>query len=126
MLYVHLHRNLFVAIITVAKLIRTARNRLSQKEFAQKLGVKQSSVSRYESGKVNPSVNVIEHSMRLVHSENAEFLPTADELAVKVKTGLAKKDQGRLRLALIRLIEVLSNDRVEDRVVTPTSRQNGS
>ena len=115
-----------MAIITVAELIRTARNRLSQKEFAQKLGVKQSSVSRYESGKVSPSVNVIEHSMRLVHSENAEFLPTADELAVKVKTGLAKKDQGRLRLALIRLIEVLSNDRVEDRAVAPTSRQNGS
>ena len=98
----------------MAKLIRTARNEHSQKEFAQKLGVKQSSISRYESGKVNPSVQVIEHCMRLVHSEGAELIPTADELAVKVKTGLADADQGKLRLALERLIEVLAKDRVED------------
>jgi len=106
-----------VSITTVAKLIRTARNEHSQKEFAQKLGVKQSSISRYESGKVNPSVQVIEHCMRLVHSEGTELIPTADELAVKVKTGLAEADQGRLRLALERLIEVLAKDRVENSTV---------
>ncbi|TFH10435.1 MAG: XRE family transcriptional regulator, partial [Nitrosomonadales bacterium] len=76
-----------MSITTVAELIRTARNEYSQKEFAQKLGVKQSSISRYESGKVNPSVNVIEHCMRLVHSEGTELTPTADELATKIKTG---------------------------------------
>ena len=103
-----------MSITTVAKLIRTARNEHSQKEFAKKLGVKQSSISRYESGKVNPSVQVIEHCMRLVHSEGTELIPTADELAVKVKTGLAEADQGKLRLALGRLIEVLTKNRVED------------
>lgn len=100
-------------IPTIAKLIRTARNGQSQKDFAQKLGVKQSSISRYESGKVNPSVNVIEHCMRLVHSEGAELIPTAEELAVKVKTGLAEVEQGRVRLALERLIEALANNPTE-------------
>ena len=104
-------------ITTVAKLIRTARNEHSQKEFAQKLGVKQSSISRYESGKVNPSVQVIEYCMRLVHSEGTELIPTADELAVKIKAGLAEAGQGRLRLALERLIEVLAKDHVEDPAV---------
>jgi len=110
------YRNLLVAITTVAKLIRAARNEHSQKEFAQRLGVKQSSISRYESGKVNPSVHVIEHCMRLVHSEGNELIPSADELAIKVKVGLAKADQGRLRLALERLIEVLAKDRVENSI----------
>lgn len=106
-----------MSITTVAKLIRTARNEHSQKEFAQKLSVKQSSISRYESGKVNPSVQVIEHCMRLVYSEGTELIPTADQLAVKIKTRLAEADQGRLRLALERLIEVLAKDRVEDSTV---------
>ena len=106
-----------MAITTVAKLIRTARNEHSQKEFAQKLGVKQSSISRYESGKVSPSVQVIEHCMRLVHTEGTELIPTADELAIKVKTGLSEAYQGKLRLALERLIEVLAKDRAEDSIV---------
>ena len=103
-----------MAITTVAKLIRAARNEHSQKEFAQRLGVKQSSISRYESGKVNPSVHVIEQCMHLVHSEGTELIPTADELATKVKVGLAEADQGRLRLALEKLIEVLSKERIEN------------
>jgi len=113
-----------VAITTVAKLIRTARNIHSQKEFAQILGVKQSSISRYERGKANPSVHVIEHCMRLVHSEGAELIPTADELAVKVKTGLAEADQGRLRLALERLIEVLAKDRLKNSTTDGLSQLN--
>jgi thioredoxin-like negative regulator of GroEL len=50
--------------------------------------------------------------MRLVHSEGTELIPTADELALKIKAGLAEAGQGRLRLALERLIEVLTKDRV--------------
>ena len=107
---VNINRYTFVGITTVAKLIRTARSELSQKEFAHLLGVKQSSISRYESGKVNPSVQVIEHCMRLVHTEGNELIPTADELALKVKKGLAEADQGKLRLALEKLIEVLAKD----------------
>ena len=105
-----------MSITTVAKLIRTARNEHSQKEFALKLGVKQSSISSYESGKVNPSVQVIEHCMRLVHSEGIELIPTADELAIKIKAGLAEAGQGRLRLALEKLIEVLAKDRADNRL----------
>jgi len=124
MLYVHFYKDPSVSITTVAELIRTARNEYSQKEFAQKLGVKQSSISRYESGKVNPSVNVIEHCMRLVHSEGTELTPTADELATKIKTGLADADQGQLRLALVRLVEVLSNDCREDHPTDLSSQLN--
>ncbi|MBL8437020.1 MAG: helix-turn-helix transcriptional regulator [Zoogloeaceae bacterium] len=50
-----------VAIMTVADLVRAARNGRSQKEFAHELGVRQSSISRYESGKASPPVPVIEH-----------------------------------------------------------------
>lgn len=110
-----------MGITSVAKLIRTARNEHSQKEFAQILGVKQSSISRYESGKVNPSVHVIEHCMRIVHTERIELIPTADELAVKVKKGLAEADQGKLRLALEKLIEVLSRDHSGDSGVSSLS-----
>ena len=41
-----------MAITSVGELVRAARNGRSQKEFAAFLGVKQSSVSRYEIGKV--------------------------------------------------------------------------
>jgi thioredoxin-like negative regulator of GroEL len=54
--------------------------------------------------------------MRLVHSEGIELIPTADELAIKIKAGLAEAGQGRLRLALERLIEVLAKDRADNRL----------
>ncbi|MEW6037275.1 MAG: helix-turn-helix transcriptional regulator [Pseudomonadota bacterium] len=44
-----------MAITTVAELVRTARNGRSQKDFARELGVRQSSVSRYESLKGEPA-----------------------------------------------------------------------
>ena len=53
-----------VAMTTVADLGRAARNGRSQKEFAHELGVRQSSISRYESGKASPPGSVIEHCMR--------------------------------------------------------------
>ncbi|MBL80200.1 MAG: transcriptional regulator [Nitrosomonadaceae bacterium] len=106
-----------MSITTIAKLIRAARNKHSQKEFAQKLGVKQSSISRYESGKVNPSVQVIEHCMRLVHAEEMELIPTADELAIKIKADLAESGQGKLRLALEKLIEVLAQHRKDGSII---------
>jgi LysR family nitrogen assimilation transcriptional regulator len=55
-----------MVINSVGELIRAARNGRSPKDFAQLLDVKQSSVSRYESGKASPPIYVIDHCMRLV------------------------------------------------------------
>ena len=115
--YVYIFIRIFVTITTIAKLIRAARNKHSQKEFAQKLGVKQSSISRYESGKVSPSVQVIEYCMHLVHTQETELIPTADDLAIKIKESLAKSGHGKLRLALEKLIEVISKDPVDNSTV---------
>lgn len=97
-------------ITTVADLIRTARDGRSQKEFAQELGVRQSSISRYECGKTSPSIAVIEHCMQLVHIGNSEQIPTADELATKIKTSLSSGRHDQLRLLISRFIDsVISN-----------------
>ncbi|MFZ5615258.1 MAG: helix-turn-helix domain-containing protein [Pseudomonadota bacterium] len=122
MRYAHHYRNPFVAITTVAELVRAARSGRSQKEFARELGVRQSSVSRYESGRANPPVRVIEHCMRLVHSTGHEPAPTADELAAKVRTELAAPDLGEVRLALARLIDTLTSANTQARAMSPSSR----
>jgi DNA-binding transcriptional LysR family regulator/transcriptional regulator with XRE-family HTH domain len=56
--------------MTIGEIIRKARNGRSQKAFADLLGVRQSSVSRYESGKASPPASVIDACMRLVHQTN--------------------------------------------------------
>ncbi|WP_201345175.1 helix-turn-helix transcriptional regulator [Thiohalobacter sp. COW1] len=111
-----------MAITTVAELVRTARNGRSQKDFAREIGVGQSMVSRYESGRASPPVKVIEHCMRLVHARGVETAPTADELAAKVLTELANSDLGEVRLALARLIDTLASEHAQARAVSPTSR----
>ncbi len=92
---------------TVAQLVRAARNGRSQKEFAQELGVKQSTVSRYERGKANPPVRVIEHCMRLVHAREEGNTLTAEELAAIVRSELADSNLGDVRIALAKLIDRL-------------------
>ncbi|CAI8818126.1 putative zinc finger/helix-turn-helix protein, YgiT family [Methylococcus capsulatus] len=121
MRYVHHNRNPFVAITTVAELVRAARNGRSQKEFARELGIRQSSVSRYESGRANPPVKVIEHCMRLVHSTGTESAPTADELAAKIRTELADSDLSEVRLALARLIDTLASEHTQARAMSQSS-----
>lgn len=110
-----------VAITTVADLVRAARNGRSQKEFAHELGVRQSSISRYESGKASPPVSVIEHCMRLVHSDSRESIPTADELAIKVRTALADTSLGQFRLLISKLIDTLTNEYAEACATTTAS-----
>ena len=97
-----------MAINTVGDLVRAARNGLSQEEFARKLGVKQSSISRYESGKANPPVSVIEHCMKLVNSDDRESIPTVEELAAKVLITLADTRLSQFRLAISKLIDAFS------------------
>lgn len=96
-------------ITTVADLIRIARNGRSQKEFAQELGVRQSSISRYECGKASPSIAVIEHCMQLVRIGNIELAPTADELAAKIKTSLSSGRHGQFRLLISKFIDSVTS-----------------
>ena len=110
-----------VAITTVADLVRAARNGRSQKEFAHELGIRQSSISRYESGKASPPVPVIEHCMRLVYSDSRESIPTADELAIKVRTALADTSLGQFRLLISKLIDTLTNEYAEACATTTAS-----
>lgn len=98
---------------SVGELIRAARNERSQKDFADLLGVKQSSVSRYESGKASPPISVIEYCMRLVHTAGSDAAPTAEQLADRVRVALADPGLGPMRLALSRLVDAFVSERAQ-------------
>lgn len=104
-----------VSISSVGELIRAARNGRSQKDFAELLGVKQSSVSRYESGKASPPISVIEHCMRLVHTSASDDAPTAEQLADRVRVALADPDLGQVRSALSRLVDAFASEHAQTR-----------
>lgn len=96
-----------MAITSISQLIKTARDRRSQAEFARELGVSQSTLCRYEQGGANPKAEIIERCMRLVHWGNQERKPSVEELADKVRTQLGRDDQAPLRVALSNLIDGL-------------------
>jgi transcriptional regulator with XRE-family HTH domain len=96
-----------MVIKSIPQLIKTARNGRSQVEFSLELGVKQSTLSRYEKGEANPKAHVIEHCMRLVHWGDQCAELTVDQLVDKVRTELGRDDQAPLRLALSKLIDGL-------------------
>ncbi|QDX23791.1 helix-turn-helix transcriptional regulator [Pandoraea pnomenusa] len=102
-------------INSVGELIRAARNGRSQKDFADLLGVKQSSVSRYESGKASPPISVIEHCMRLVHTAAGDDAPTAEQLADRVRVALADPELGQVRSALSRLVDAFVSEHAQTR-----------
>lgn len=104
-----------VSISSVGELVRAARDGRSQKDFAVLLGVKQSSVSRYESGKVSPPISVIEHCMRLVHTDGGEDAPTAEQLADRVRVALADPDLGQVRSAISRLVDAFASEHAQTR-----------
>lgn len=105
-----------MVITSVGELVRAARNGRSQKEFAAFLGVKQSSVSRYESGKASPPIRVIEQCMQLVHAAKVEDAPTADQLAERIRVALADPDLRQARLALSRLVDAFVSEHAQTRV----------
>ena len=102
-------------INSVGELVRAARKGRSQKDFADLLGVKQSSVSRYESGKASPPIGVIEHCMRLVHADGEDESPTAEQLAERVRVSLAAPDLGQVRSALSRLVDAFAPEHTQAR-----------
>lgn len=115
MLYVHLTGGKMATISSVGELVRIARNGRSQKDFADLLGVKQSSVSRYESGKASPPISVIEHCMRLVHSNGQDESPSAEQLAERVRVALADPELSQVRSALSRLVDAFASEHAQTR-----------
>ncbi len=95
-------------ITSIGELIKRARNGRNQEDFAAMLGVTQSSLSRYESGKSNPRAELIEQCMRLVHDAGSDQHPSADELADRVRTALADPGMGQVRSALSKLVEAFA------------------
>ncbi|MDP2282331.1 MAG: helix-turn-helix domain-containing protein [Methylotenera sp.] len=94
-----------MGITSISGIVRLARNKSSQAEFAKFLGVKQTSISRYESGKASPPRAALEKCMRLVHTN--EKPPSADDLANKIKITLSDDRYGHVRQALASIIDNL-------------------
>jgi transcriptional regulator with XRE-family HTH domain len=94
-------------ITSIPELIKTARNGRSQADFAREIGVKQSTLSRYEKGEANPKVQVIEYCMHAVHWGGGSSEPSVDELADKVRKRLGRQDQASIRIMLSNLIDGL-------------------
>ena len=95
---------------SVADLIRTARNGRTQAEFATVLGVSQSQLSRYERGEYDPPAKVINACMREAHIGNGISVPSADDLAQRVRTTLASPDKEQARSAIASLLAVLAHE----------------
>jgi len=92
---------------SVAELVRAARKNRSQKEFASWLGVKQSSVSRYESGRSSPSTEVINRCMHLVNADSVPDIPSAEELARRLRVELDQPGMAGVRVALSSLLDAV-------------------
>ncbi|MDA8093961.1 MAG: helix-turn-helix domain-containing protein [Betaproteobacteria bacterium] len=92
-------------ITNIPELIRTARKGRSQADFAQELGISQSTLCRYENRHANPKAEVIERCMRLVHFDGRQRDLSIDELVDKVRSRLGREDQGALRVALSEIID---------------------
>lgn len=86
------------------------------------LGVRQSSVSRYEGGKTSPPISVIEHCMRMVHITGGDDVPTAEQLADRVRVALADPELGQMRSALSRLVDAFVSEYAQTRRAGPVPR----
>ncbi len=95
---------------SVADLIRAARNGRTQAEFATVLGVSQSQLSRYERAEYDPPAKVINACMREAHIGNGVSVPSADDLAQRVRTMLASPDKEQARYAIASLLAVLAHE----------------
>lgn len=115
MLHVHYLGSRIVAFESVEELIRAARNGRSQKEFADLLEVDQSMVSKYERGKASPPISVINRCMRLVHTAEGEVVPSAEQLAERVRLTLSDPEMGQVRSALSRLVDAFASEHAQTR-----------
>ena len=114
-----------MTITNIPQLIKTARNGRSQAVFADLLGVRQSTLSRYERGAANPKTTVIEQCMHMVHWLGREIEPSADELADKIRVLLGGDDRAMLRVTLSKIIDGLIVQTKTGRAAHSSQRNRG-
>ena len=89
--------NLIEALIKFRK-----ENKISQKEFAEKIGVKQQAVSRFEKGEIDPRLSFIEKVLQGINSEviieSKTYIKMNRTLEFKSKT--KKIEPSKYKLAL--------------------------
>jgi len=122
MLYLHFLGTEMATFNSVEELIRVARNGRSQKEFADLLKVNQSLVSKYEHGKANPPISFINQCLHLVHRATDDDVPTADQLAERIRAAMADPDLWQARSALSRLVDAFASENAQTRVAGATHR----
>lgn len=88
--------------MTISEIIANARKGRSQKEFAEYLGKSQSVISKYESGRTNPPVDVIEKCLK-IHNMNKDI--SAEELASMIKDKLSNNKHKEIRVSIANLIK---------------------
>jgi transcriptional regulator with XRE-family HTH domain len=90
----------------LSDLVKNARKirGLSQERFAAELGKRQSLVSKYERGLVEPPGEVVIHCVTITRGE-AEQAVSPDSVANLVRERLAEPEFARLRAAIALLIE---------------------
>ena len=80
----------------LGKKIKLARvwNDLNQTELAEKIGLKQRSISRYETGRSVPTVNTLIKLMKALNKSADYFLNERQKASAELAQGLTKKDRG--------------------------------
>lgn len=89
----------------IPEIILRARGGLTQGIFAEKLGISQSLLSRYENGLVNPPVRIIEACMKIVNTKDAPDASSAEALAKRILTDLAAPDATQIRKTISCLLD---------------------
>ncbi len=82
-----------------AKILQEARHflQLNQIDFAKQLGKTQTTLSRYESGKVQPPSSVVMHCMHILNVDSAS--DEIEQIIAKIKT-LGGEEHKKFREAI--------------------------
>ena len=87
---------------SVSHLVCAARGEESRAAFAARLGVLQSSLSRYENGKVSPPAEVLNKCLELVSQRSA--IPSAETIAREIRHKLSGVHNEPMRSAIWTII----------------------
>jgi hypothetical protein len=72
-------------------------------------------VSKYECGKVNPPIRIINLCMQMVHAADGETALSAEQLANRVRESLADPKMGPARSAISRLVDAFASENAQAR-----------
>lgn len=92
----------------LARLVRAARGPVSQQSFAERLGVAQETLSRYENGQVSPRSEVVAKCWEAFEERAHGSPPAADELAKRMQF-VGGEQFTAVREAIARLIELATS-----------------